>query len=95
MDWEAWRAIGHGIAKSRTRMSDYTARSFLQPPVFPAEAWGPPPADAEVQVESGAGSTGLPVVSSGAGLPLTWWCDPHSQPVSSPLSAVPKSAPEP
>ena len=37
MDWEAWRAIGHGIAKSRTRMSDYTARSFLQPPVFPAE----------------------------------------------------------
>ena len=54
MDREAWRAIGHGIAKSRTRMSDYTARSFLQPPVFPAEAWGPHPADAEVWVESDA-----------------------------------------
>ena len=71
MDWEAWRALGHGIAKSRTRMSDYTARSFLQPPVFPAETWGPHPADAEVRVESGAGSTGLPVASSGAGLRLT------------------------
>ena len=69
-------------------MSDYTARSFLQPPVFPAEMWGPQPTDAEVRVESGAGSTGLPVVSSGAGLPLTWWCDPHSQPVSSPLSLL-------
>ena len=88
MDREAWRAIGHGIAKSRTQMSDYPARSFLQPPMFPAETWGPHPAEAEVRVESGAGSTGLPVVSSGAGLPLTWWCDPHSQPVSSPLSLL-------
>ena len=24
MDWEAWRAAAHGVAKSRTRLSDFT-----------------------------------------------------------------------
>ena len=70
MDREARRATVHWLPKSQTRMSDYTAQSFLQPPVFPAETWGPCPADAEVRVESGAGSTGLAVASSGAGLRL-------------------------
>ena len=27
MDWEAWRAAIHGVAKSRTRLSDFTFNS--------------------------------------------------------------------
>ena len=29
MDREAWRAAGHGVAKSRTRLSDRTNSSFV------------------------------------------------------------------
>ena len=32
MDREAWRAAGHGVAKSRTRLSDRTEASILWPP---------------------------------------------------------------
>ena len=30
MDWEAWRAAIHGVAKSRTRLSNWTDRLWLQ-----------------------------------------------------------------
>ena len=30
MDREAWRAAIHGVAKSRTRLSDYTELNSLQ-----------------------------------------------------------------
>ena len=29
MDREAWRAVAHGIAKSRTRLSDFTLLYFI------------------------------------------------------------------
>ena len=31
MDWEAWRAAIHGVAKSRTRLSDFTSLNFTYP----------------------------------------------------------------
>ena len=30
MDREAWRATVHGVAKSRTRLSDFTSLHFMQ-----------------------------------------------------------------
>ena len=29
MDWDAWRAVVHGVAKSRTRLSDFTFSLLL------------------------------------------------------------------
>ena len=31
MDWEAWHAAVHGVAKSRTQLSDWTELSNLIP----------------------------------------------------------------
>ena len=30
MDWEAWRAVIHGVAKSRTRLSDWTELNWTE-----------------------------------------------------------------
>ena len=40
MDREAWHAAIHGVAKSRTRLSDWTELNFLiNPDSFPEWAW--------------------------------------------------------
>ena len=30
MDWEAWRAVVHGVAKSRTQLSDWIELKYIQ-----------------------------------------------------------------
>ena len=40
MDREAWRAMIHGVAKSRTRLSDWTELNWIMPQGFPGGANG-------------------------------------------------------
>ena len=37
MDREAWRAVIHGVAKSRTQLSDWTELNITRPPDLPLE----------------------------------------------------------
>ena len=39
MDWEVWRAAVHGISKSRTRLSDWTALTTQEQPLQ-SHVWG-------------------------------------------------------
>ena len=39
MDREAWRAAVHGVAKSRTRLSDWTELNWTDPPMPQVIAW--------------------------------------------------------
>ena len=40
MDREAWHAVIHGVAKSRTRLSDWTELNWIKPMVFPVVMYG-------------------------------------------------------
>ena len=54
IDKEAWRAAGHGVAKSRTRLSDRTNSSLRFTSVF----WAISPACDEIQLVPFAKFTG-------------------------------------
>ena len=69
MDREAWPAAIHGVAKSRTRLSDWTEWNWFGTPD------GSPPRYS-VQVYSPGKNTGVGCHALLYGFFLTWWSNP-------------------